>query len=337
VTRLSPAHGQAGALLAGTTEDRDVHGRSLLTEEILTEEIAGGIAQQGLGAFLARRQRQAAHQRGRDAVELAHYRLGAPASSSAMARIVACSGRPAGSRSPEVALDGGEAGHADGDVDQPLAPRPAEGVGDDHVTSPPTSVRRLSRIPRAERSESSAAGDHVGVDVGLIDAGVGAHPAVARLGHQHAAVHAHDARDSRRMTSIRRGSRPSSAAKVVAISEGVISLSLSSRPSDFDTIFWLSTSTSAAASGVRWRAAASTTMRATSSPGPDLADALDADDLVAGRHRQRRATGAGRDQALGDLPAASSAALGDFALREQHAQILRRVDVEGQPRLAARS
>ncbi len=74
-------------------------------------------------------------------------------------------------------------------------------------------------------------------------------------------------RDSRRMTSIRRGSRPSSAANVVAISEGVTSLSRSSRPSDFDTIFWLSTSTSAAASGVRWRAAASTTMRATSSPG----------------------------------------------------------------------
>ena len=74
-------------------------------------------------------------------------------------------------------------------------------------------------------------------------------------------------RDSRRITSISRGSRPSSAANAVAIDDGATSESRSSRPSDLETIFWLMTSTSPVATGVRWCAAAATTSRATSSPG----------------------------------------------------------------------
>ncbi len=74
-------------------------------------------------------------------------------------------------------------------------------------------------------------------------------------------------RDSRKITSIRRGSRPSPAANVVAIWDGVTSGSRSRRPSDLETIFWLSTTTSPGTSGVRCRSAASTTIRAMSSPG----------------------------------------------------------------------
>src|SRR5256885_15273777 len=43
---------------------------------LLSEEVAGRIAQQRLAAVLARRQRQAAHEGGRDAIELAHHGLG---------------------------------------------------------------------------------------------------------------------------------------------------------------------------------------------------------------------------------------------------------------------
>ena len=54
---------------------------------------------------------------------------------------------------------------------------------------------------------------------------------------------------------------------VTATVDGVTSLSFNSRPSAFDTIFWLMTARSPDASGVDCRAAASSTSAATSAPG----------------------------------------------------------------------
>src|SRR5262245_13111517 len=71
---------------------------------------------------------------------------------------------------------------------------------------------------------------------------------------------------SRRMTSVSRGSRPSSSASCRARADGVTLESRTTRPSDFETIFWLMTSMSRSRRGVPCRAAASTMSRATSSP-----------------------------------------------------------------------
>jgi hypothetical protein len=58
------------------------------------------------------------------------------------------------------------------------------------------------------------------------------------------------------MTSISRASRPSSPAISMVSGEGVISASLTMRPSALETIFWLITRRSPAVSGVRCAAAA---------------------------------------------------------------------------------
>ena len=73
----------------------------------------------------------------------------------------------------------GHPGAADGHVGDPLAPGPAEGVGDDHATSTPRRRRRPARIRRAERSASTReqGGRPLG-HVGQVDAGVGADEAV---------------------------------------------------------------------------------------------------------------------------------------------------------------
>src|SRR6266850_2356053 len=161
---------------------------------LLSEEVAGRIAQQRLGAFLARHQRDSAHDGGRNAIELAHDRLGG-------AGQLVGNGEDGGLQRPaggillaQIAEDGREARHADGDVDEALAPRPPERVGDDHVHLGARArahgvAKRARRAVGVHRQQRH----HVGVHVRLIDAGVGAYPAVVRLGHQHAAVHADDA------------------------------------------------------------------------------------------------------------------------------------------------
>ena len=89
-------------------------------------------------------------------------------------------------------------------------------------------------------------------------------------------------------------------------------------------------------SGVPWRRAASRMSGASVVAAPDLADALDADDLVAGRHGQAGAAPAA--PGVGEVPARSRAARSRVCApsREEHAQILRRVDVEPEPGQLAR-
>src|SRR5439155_18364557 len=93
---------------------------------LLSEEVARGIAQQRLAAVLARRQRQAPHERGGNAVELAHDGLGGGGE-------LVGDGEDRGLQRPargialaEIAAQRREAGPAGGDVDESLAPRPAE-------------------------------------------------------------------------------------------------------------------------------------------------------------------------------------------------------------------
>src|SRR5438067_388477 len=152
---------------------------------LLTEEVAGRIAQQRLGAVLAGRQRQPAHDRGGDAVELAHHGLGGGGQLVGDGEDRRLQRPPGRIALAEIAAQRCKAGDPDGDVDEALAPGPAERVGHDHVHLGP----RLGAHGVAERA-GRAIGvlgqqrDRVGVDVRLVHAGVGADPAVMRLGRQ---------------------------------------------------------------------------------------------------------------------------------------------------------
>src|SRR5438067_11868589 len=161
---------------------------------LLTEEVAGRIAWPRLGAVLAGRQRQPAHDRGGDAVELAHHGLGGGGQLVGDGEDRRLQRPPGRIALAEIAAQRCKAGDPDGDVDEALAPGPAERVGHDHVHLGP----RLGAHGVAERA-GRAIGvlgqqrDRVGVGVRLVHAGVGADPAVMRLGHQHTAIHSHDA------------------------------------------------------------------------------------------------------------------------------------------------
>jgi radical SAM superfamily enzyme YgiQ (UPF0313 family) len=80
-------------------------------------------------------------------------------------------------RTPKVD-DGGDAGAADGDVGDPVAPRPAERVGDDHphVDSRPMG-HPVTDTPGRAVGVDGQQGDVAVGDVGLVDARVGAHEA----------------------------------------------------------------------------------------------------------------------------------------------------------------
>ena len=94
-------------------------------------------------------------------------------------------------------LERQQPGHADGDVDDAPAPRPAERIGHDdrHVDAEAGSHRgadagrRGVGIARQERDERP----RIGPDVRRVDAAVGADEPVRRLGDEHAVLHAHDA------------------------------------------------------------------------------------------------------------------------------------------------
>src|SRR5262245_57857579 len=84
----------------------------------------------------------------------------------------------------------GKAGDAERDIRQPLAPRPAEGIGDDHRDLPPEPA--LKRFPQAlgrvvgvlrKQDDSSLRG------VRGVDAAVGADESLPRLDDQDAAIH----------------------------------------------------------------------------------------------------------------------------------------------------
>ena len=139
-------------------------------------------------------------------------------------------------------------------VDAP-APGPAEGVGHDHRRPRrPRRARRPSRMRRAERSESSGQqGGPAALDVGEVDAGVGADEAVAGLGHDRSPrrrriAHRLLLHEPPCATAGRRG-RPRTR-----------------RPSALETTFWVTTTTSPSTQARRARRSAS----ARSSPGPDL-------------------------------------------------------------------
>ena len=94
-----------------------------------------------------------------------------------------------------VAAKGRDPGHADGDVDQPLAPGTSERVADDRPPPRPRCARcSPSRIRRADASGSLGKQGcrFASVDIGEIDPGVGADKTVVRFDDQDPAVHAHD-------------------------------------------------------------------------------------------------------------------------------------------------
>src|SRR5687768_6521606 len=89
---------------------------AMFTNGLLSKEVAGGIAQQRLAAFVAGRQRQAAHDGGRNTVELAHHGLGGGGQLVGHREdggLQRAAGRVA---LAEIAAQRREAGHADGDV-----------------------------------------------------------------------------------------------------------------------------------------------------------------------------------------------------------------------------
>src|SRR5439155_15368541 len=95
------------------------------------EEVTRRLAQERFRAFLARPEREPAHDRGRDAVELAHDRLrraGELVGERPDRRLQRTAG---GSALAGIAEERGESGGPDRDVREPLAPGPAERVGDD--------------------------------------------------------------------------------------------------------------------------------------------------------------------------------------------------------------
>ena len=79
-----------------------------------------------------------------------------------------------------------DAGGAEGDVEQPLAPGAPEGVGDEHATfAPVASAQAIAQAPRRGIWILGQQDDAVGREaVRLVDAGVGAHPAGAGLDDQ---------------------------------------------------------------------------------------------------------------------------------------------------------
>ena len=145
----------------------------------LSEQVPCRIAKQLPAGPFARLPVEAADDRDGNAVELAHHGLGG-------ARELVGEGedrrlQDVAGRVPltEIVGDRLKAREADGDVAQPFAPRPAERVGDDdgqlvprQLAQPvPDPARRAIRVLRQE-----ARGVRIGV--GLIHAGVGAHPSM---------------------------------------------------------------------------------------------------------------------------------------------------------------
>ena len=141
-------------------------------------------------------------------------------------------GRSASVGAPQVD-DGADAGAADGDVGEAAPPRPAEGV----ARRSPRPRRRArprspSRMPagRAVAVLGQQRGPAV-VDVGQVDAGVGAHEPVLGLADDEVAA---PAQDAHRLAPRRSALWPSG-------SSGSIGTSW---PSAFDTTFWVTTTTS---------------------------------------------------------------------------------------------
>src|SRR5436309_12283100 len=134
-----------------------------------SEQIARGLAHERLRAFLGGREREPPHDRRRDPVELAHDRLRRPGELVGQRENSGLQ-RPAGRIAlTEVAAEGREAGDADRDVREPLAPGAPERVGEDgahvdagqHAHAVAHLARRAVRVLGKQRHR-------LGVDVGLV-------------------------------------------------------------------------------------------------------------------------------------------------------------------------
>src|SRR5215831_501393 len=166
------------------------------TEETLPlpEEISGGVAQEGAAAALATRPVEPADDSYGNAVELAHdgfSRRGQLIGDGENGRLQHVAG---GVLLAQVAFERLEPGYPDGDVREPLAPWPSEGVRDDDAEI--VASQGAQPIAQTPRGAVRVLGKETGglcIHVGLIHSRVRADESVMRLHDEHALVLAHHA------------------------------------------------------------------------------------------------------------------------------------------------
>src|SRR5215813_4979536 len=166
------------------------------TEESLplAEEISGGVAQEGAAAALAARPVEPADDDHGNAVEFAHDGLGRRGQLIGDGEDGRLQHMAGGVLLAQVALERLEPGHPDGDIREPLAPGPPEGVRDDDAEI--VAGQGAQPIAQAPRGAVRVLGKETGgvcIHVGLIDPRVRADESVMRLHDEHALVLAHHA------------------------------------------------------------------------------------------------------------------------------------------------
>ena len=186
----------------------------------------------------------------------------AAATSSATATSVTCSSRPSASVVPRRSTTAARPATPMATSVRPVAPGAPERVGDDHRDlDPPGGPERVADAPgRPVGVDGQQRGPSV-VDVREVDPRVGAHEPVRGLADDEVAAPPEDAH--------RLLSRPAPGA--AARSSGSTG---TSRPSAFDTTFWVTTMQSPSSRGVPWATAASASSGAKRVVGADLGDAV---------------------------------------------------------------
>src|SRR5437867_1680317 len=136
-------------------------------------------ADEGLAPRLATRPVEAADDDDGNAIELAHDGLGGGRELVGHGQDGRLEHVAGGILLAEIALDRLDARHADGDVGQALAPGTSEGVGDDDAEI--VAGESAERFPELAGRAVGVLGQETGrleIDVGLVDAGIGADPAM---------------------------------------------------------------------------------------------------------------------------------------------------------------
>src|SRR5438128_2863489 len=165
---------------------------AMFMARLLAEQIARRIAQERLRSFLARGVRQAADDGNGNAAELAHHGLGGAGQLVGDGEDGGLQGPARGVGLTEIAEERRQPADTDGDVGETLAPGPSEGIGDHHSdVDAGGEAQALAELSRRTVRILGQQHHPAEVDVGLVDAGVGADPAVVRFGDEDAAVHAH--------------------------------------------------------------------------------------------------------------------------------------------------
>ena len=169
-------------------------------------------------------------------VSLPRTRSAAAAASSAMAITVAASSRPSASSRPRQSSAGARPAQPIATSAWPMRHGAAERVGD-HDRAAELAPQRAGRGVGVERAAARAVPGAPGV--GRVDAGVGAHEAVAGAADEPAAVGAQDLVRTRR-GSPARGAGPCRARRPAARASqpGSTSASRTIRPSAFETTLW---------------------------------------------------------------------------------------------------